>query len=212
MDKNLQPKYKILTPLNPDKFNTEKIEFIQQPNLIGVHHKINTINLKYNNDNLDDDCTTLLIVGKNCVSVEFCEKTHNININDNFYFKTRSLNLILNDTKLIEMFEKLDEFVISSSIVNRDNWFISPYTIGKCIEKFKPSLKRHENGYMILCNLDNKFVCKNEKKEFVDDKDLSKILNKKNMDVLFEIKSVKINEYEYYLRINILQCNILSLE
>jgi hypothetical protein len=210
MDKNLQQKYKILKPLEPDELNTEKIEFIQNLQFIGIQYKINTINLKYNNDDPNNDCKKILIVGKKCSSIGFNEQTHNFS--SKFEFKYRRLALILNDTKLIEMFEKLDEFVISSSIVNRDNWFNSPYTIGKCIEKFKPSLKRHENGYMILCNLDNKFVCKNEKKEFVDEKDLSTILKNKTMDVLFEIKSVKINEYEYYLRINILQCNILSLE
>ena len=210
MDKNLQPKYKIVKPLNLDELNTKNIEFKQQSNLIGGQYIINTINLKYNNDDPNNDCAKLLIVGKKCLSIGFNEQTYNFS--SKFEFKNRRLALILNDTELIEMFKKLDEFVISSSIINRDNWFNSPYTIEKCIEKFKPSLKRHENGYMILCNLDKKFVCKNEKKEFVDEKDLSIILKKKTMDVLFEIKSVKINEYEYCLRINILQCNILSFE
>ena len=202
----------IIKPLSPSEFNSEKIVFSNVIINTEIGNKYCKITYGNNNDG------KLLVVARGCVIKTF-KKLENKD-KDGKIIKGKKdkyqIFMSLKDEPFINMFNKLDEYLINKGIEHSEKWFDEKMELDECKQMFnndKSTLSNHEKyGYAIGSILGNDFVCKSTTADVSDVSNLELALVKNTVvDVCFFINKLKLGVGKYSLGFEINQINIKSI-
>ena len=202
---------KVIKPLTPNEFDSEKISFGNV--IINTEIGNKYCKILYGNNTTDQK---LLVVARGCIIKTF-KKLENKD-KDGKIIKSKKdkyqIFMGLKDEKFITMMNNLDQYLIKKGNENSEKWFDEKMELEECADMLKATLSNHEKyGYAIGCILSNDFVCKSNTPDVPDVSNLDIALEKNNVvDVCFIIETVKLGTVgKYSLGFKINQINIKSI-
>lgn len=205
---------KIIKPLTSSEFNSEKVVF---SNVI-TNTEIGNKYCKITYGNTANSDNKLLVVARGCIIKTFKKLENKDKDGKIIKGKKDKYQVFMNlkDKNFIDMFNKIDEYLITQGIENSEKWFDEKMELEECTQMFnnnKPTLSNHEKyGYAIGSILGNDFVCKSTTSEVPDVSNLEIALAKNTVvDVCFYINKLKLGVGKYSLGFEITQINIKSL-
>ena len=203
---------KVIKPLNPAEFNSEKLVFGNVITNTEIGNKY--CKITYGNTNLNDN--KCLVVAKGCIIKTF-NKTENKD-KDGKVIKSKKdrykIFMVLKDDNFINMVKKVDEHLITKGVENSEKWFDQKMDPEECTDMFRKTLSTNDKfpGYSFSCFLSNDFICATKTPDVPDVSNLELALLKNTViDVCFNIKKVKFNVGKYNIDIEIDQINIKSV-
>ena len=205
---------KIIKPLTSSEFNAEKVVF---SNVI-TNTEIGNKYCKITYGNTPNSDNKLLVVARGCIIKTFKKLENKDKDGKIIKGKKDKYQVFMNlkDKNFIDMFNKIDEFLINQGVEHSEKWFDEKMELEECTQMFnnnKPTLSNHEKyGYAIGSILGNDFVCKSTTSEVPDVSNLEIALAKNTVvDVCFYINKLKLGVGKYNLGFEITQINIKSL-
>ena len=205
---------KIIKPLTSSEFNAEKVVF---SNVI-TNTEIGNKYCKITYGNTPNSDNKLLVVARGCIIKTFKKLENKDKDGKIIKGKKDKYQVFMNlkDKNFIDMFNKIDDFLIKQGVEQSEKWFDEKMELEECTQMFnnnKPTLSNHEKyGYAIGSILGNDFVCKSTTSEVPDVSNLEIALAKNTVvDVCFYINKLKLGVGKYNLGFEITQINIKSL-
>ena len=204
---------KVIKPLNPSDFNSEKIVFGNVITNTEIGNKY--CKVTYGNANANVSDNKFLVAGRGFVIKTF-KKLENKD-KDGKIIKGKKdkyqIFMSLDDKKFITMFNSLDKYLITQGVENSEKWFDEKMELEECTDMFKATMSNHEKyGYAIGSILSNDFVCKSDTTDVPDVSNLELALVKNTVvDVCFNINKIKLGVGKYSLGFEINQINIKSV-
>lgn len=205
---------KIIKPLNPTDLISSKVGF---SNVI-TNTEIGNKYCKITYGNTANSDNKLLVVARGCIIKTFKKLENKDKDGKIIKGKKDKYQVFMNlkDKNFIDMFNKLDEYLITQGVENSEKWFDEKMELEECTQMFnnnKSTLSNHEKyGYAIGSILGNDFVCKSTTSEVPDVSNLELALAKNTVvDVCFYINKLKLGVGKYSLGFEINQINIKSI-
>jgi hypothetical protein len=205
---------KIIKPLNPTDLISSKVVF---SNVI-TNTEIGNKYCKITYGNTANSDNKLLVVARGCIIKTFKKLENKDKDGKIIKGKKDKYQVFMNlkDKNFIDMFNKLDEYLITQGVENSEKWFDEKMELEECTQMFnnnKSTLSNHEKyGYAIGSILGNDFVCKSTTSEVPDVSNLELALAKNTVvDVCFYINKLKLGVGKYSLGFEINQINIKSI-
>jgi len=205
---------KIIKPLNPTDLISSKVVF---SNVI-TNTEIGNKYCKITYGNTANSDNKLLVVARGCIIKTFKKLENKDKDGKIIKGKKDKYQVFMNlkDKNFIDMFNKLDEYLITQGVENSEKWFDEKMELEECTQMFnnnKSTLSNHEKyGYAIGSILGNDFMCKSTTSEVPDVSNLEIALAKNTVvDVCFYINKLKLGVGKYSLGFEINQINIKSI-
>lgn len=204
---------KVIKPLNPTEFNSEKLVFGNVITNTEIGNKYCKISYGTTNANASEN--KFLVVARGCIVKTF-KKLDNKD-KDGKIIKGKKdkyqIFMGLKDEKFITMINDLDKYLINQGVEYSEKWFDEKMELEECSDMLKATMSNHEKyGYAIGSILGNDFVCKSNTTDVPDVSNLESALEKNTVvDVCFNINKVKLGVGKYSLGFEINQINIKSV-